>query len=184
MLKIDLQPELMGNLLRLRPLLSEDFEALYLVSSDPLVWEMHPEKDRYQRAVFQKFFQAAIESKGALIAFDAVTGEVIGSSRFTGLDLSRSQVEVGYTFLARKYWGRGFNKEMKRLMLTHAFNFVDKVLFYIGENNLRSRRAIEKIGAQLIERIERQPKEEARYSKVIYALEKRQFEAVDFKVET
>jgi N-acetyltransferase len=171
----DLQPILEGRLLILRPLVGDDFESLYAVSSDPLIWEQHPERTRYQRDVFQKFFQAALDSKGALIAVDAKTEEVLGSSRFTGLDVNLNQVEVGYTFLARKCWGKGFNSEMKKLMLNHAFQYVNKVVFYIGETNLRSRKAIEKVGAQLLKKIERQPKEGAKYFATIYGLEKEDF---------
>ncbi|HEY8278692.1 MAG TPA: GNAT family N-acetyltransferase, partial [Bdellovibrionota bacterium] len=155
----NLQPLLEGKLVRLRPLLAADFESLFAVSSDPLVWEQHPERTRYQRDVFQGFFQGAMESKGALLAFDSISGEVIGTSRFTGLDVPNARIEVGYTFLARRCWGKGYNTELKKLMLGHAFQYVNEVYFYIGENNVRSRRAIEKIGAQFIERLERQPKE-------------------------
>lgn len=173
--KFNLQPELSGQLLNLRPLASSDFENLYSVSSDPLVWQQHPENNRYKRDIFERFFKAAIESQGALIASDAKTNEVIGSSRFTGLDLANNRIEVGYTFLARKCWGKGFNREMKKLMLSHVFQYVNQVHFYIGEDNLRSRKAIEKIGARFIERLERQPKEGAKYSSVIYRIEKSDF---------
>lgn len=168
----DLQPTLRGTLLSLRPLVPEDFEALFAVSADPLVWEQHPERFRYQRPVFEKFFAGALLSKGALVALDSATGSVIGSSRFTGLDLPNSRVEVGYTFLARSCWGRGFNPEMKKLMLGHAFRYVSEVRFFIGENNLRSRTAIERIGARFLERIERQPAEGNRYASVVYGIRK------------
>jgi len=172
---VNLQPTLRGNLLWLRPLKAEDFEALFAVSSDPLVWAMHPEKTRYRRDVFEGFFKAALESRGAFVALDAKSNEIIGSSRFAGLDLQRKTIEVGYTFLARKCWGKGFNTEMKTLMLEHAFQFVDKVFFYIGEENLRSRRAVEKLGARLLEKLERQPKEGAKYFAVVYGLNKDDF---------
>lgn len=168
----DLQPTLVGELLQLRPLHADDFEDLFAVSSDPLIWEQHPERLRYQRDVFTRFFQAGLESRGALVALDARSGEILGSSRYNAWSAERRQVEVGYTFLARKCWGRGFNLEMKRLMLNHAFQYVDRVVFYIGENNLRSRRAIEKIGAHLLERVERQPAEGAKYISAIYGIDR------------
>jgi hypothetical protein len=56
-------------------------------------------------------------------------------------------IEIGWTFLARRYWGGRYNGEMKRLMLEHAFQTVDEVVFIIGPENHRSRRAVEKIGA-------------------------------------
>jgi len=142
----DLQPTLTSELLELRPLQPDDFEQLYTVASDPLIWEQHPNSDRYQRDVFQKFFDEALASRGALIALDRKHNQVIGSSRFHGYDLERSEVEIGWTFLARSHWGGVYNGEMKRLMLSHAFKFVDNVIFVIGSTNLRSQRAVEKIG--------------------------------------
>jgi RimJ/RimL family protein N-acetyltransferase len=142
----ELQPTLKSEVLELRPLRTDDFEQLYAVASDPLIWEQHPHSDRYKLDVFQKFFDEAMESGGALIALDRKNDRVIGSSRFYCYDLVRSEIEIGWTFLARSHWGGAYNGEMKRLMLSHAFKFVDNVLFFIGSTNLRSQRAVEKIG--------------------------------------
>lgn len=142
----DLQPTLKSEMLELRPLRAEDFEDLYAVASDPLIWEQHPDSDRYKPDVFRKFFEEALQSGGALIAIDRKTDRIIGSSRFHGYDLERSEIEIGWTFLARSHWGGTYNGEMKRLMLSHAFKFVDNVIFSIGSNNVRSQRAVEKIG--------------------------------------
>jgi uncharacterized protein (DUF849 family)/RimJ/RimL family protein N-acetyltransferase len=145
-MSFDFQPTLKGALLNLRPLREQDFEALYAVASDPLIWEQHPTRDRYQRDVFSALFRESIESGGALLALDAKDGRVIGSSRFHGYDEARSEVEIGWSFLARSHWGGAYNREMKRLMLQHAFRFVDTVVFLIGPQNYRSQRAIEKLG--------------------------------------
>lgn len=142
----DLQPILKGELLELRPLRPEDFQDLYAVAADPLIWEQHPSKDRYQEDVFKEFFREALESGGALIAIDSGDGQVIGSSRFHGHDEDRSEIEIGWTFLARSHWGGIYNREMKQLMLRHAFRFIHTVIFAIGVGNLRSQRAVEKIG--------------------------------------
>jgi RimJ/RimL family protein N-acetyltransferase len=142
----DLQPTLTGDLVELRPLRPEDFEALYAVAADPLIWEQHPNSDRYQPDVFAAFFRDALASEGALIAIDRQDGQVIGSSRFNGYDPAKSEIEIGWTFLARSHWGGVYNGEMKRLMLTHAFRFVESVIFVVGPNNLRSQKAVEKIG--------------------------------------
>jgi N-acetyltransferase len=146
-MSFDLQPFLQGELLVLRPLRPEDFADLYAVASDPLIWEQHPNQDRYQEEVFKGFFREALASGGALIALDAKDGRVIGSSRYHGYDEDNSEIEIGWTFLARSYWGGVYNKEMKQLMLRHAFRFVSRVIFVVGPRNLRSRKALEKIGA-------------------------------------
>jgi RimJ/RimL family protein N-acetyltransferase len=146
-MQIDLQPTLNGNLLELRPLRADDWDALFAVASDPLIWEQHPCSDRYQEKVFREFFREAIESHGALVAIDRKDGRVIGSSRFSGFDPERSEIEIGWTFLARSHWGGRYNREMKRLMLQHAFRFVRTVIFLVGPINMRSQRALEKIGA-------------------------------------
>ena len=146
----DFQPVLKGELIELRPLRSDDFDALYKVASDPLIWEQHPESDRYREEVFSKLFQESLDSGGALVAIDSETGEVIGSSRFHAYDEGLSQIEIGWTFLARSFWGGKFNGEMKQLMLAHAFKFVANVNFVIGEKNIRSQRAIERIGARRV----------------------------------
>lgn len=141
----DLQPILAGGLVHLRPLRPDDFDALYAVASDPLIWEQHP-SPRYKAEIFRDFFRAGIDSGGALLATDAGTGQVIGSSRFHGYDQENSEVKVGFSFLARSYWGGVYNGEMKSLMLRHAFQFVDHVVLLIAPQNLRSQKAAEKIG--------------------------------------
>src|SRR5205823_8450282 len=131
----DLQPHLKGDLLELRPLRADDWADLFAVASDPLIWEQHPSKDRYQEEVFRAFFGEALESGGALVAIDRTDGRVIGSSRFHGYDEDKSEVEIGWTFLARSHWGGAYNGEMKRLMLRHAFRFVRSVVFLVGPHN-------------------------------------------------
>lgn len=151
----ELQPTLTGSLVSLRPLRPDDYDALYAVASDPRIWEQHPVRNRHEPEVFRQFFQEALASGGALLASDAATQHVIGSSRYHGYDEARSEVEIGWTFLARKYWGGRYNGEMKALMLRHAFRFVDRVVFVIGVDNIRSQRAVERIGATRVGR--RQP---------------------------
>jgi RimJ/RimL family protein N-acetyltransferase len=144
----DFQPTLRGQLLHLRPLLPTDFDSLYVVASDPLIWEQHPHFDRYKLDVFKKFFADALESRGAFIAIDNKTNAVIGSSRFANLDEQKSEIEIGWTFLARSHWGGRYNGEMKHLMLRHAFKFVKTVVFLVGPRNFRSQRALARIGAR------------------------------------
>ncbi|HEY6119848.1 MAG TPA: GNAT family N-acetyltransferase [Pyrinomonadaceae bacterium] len=148
----ELQPHLVGDLLEVRPLKPEDWESLFAVASNPLIWEQHPARDRYKEEVFREFFREALESGGAFVVIDRETQEIIGSSRYFGFDPGKREIEIGWTFLARSYWGGKYNGELKRLMLDHAFKFVDSVVFLIGPTNVRSQRAVEKIGGVLIAR--------------------------------
>jgi RimJ/RimL family protein N-acetyltransferase len=145
---MNLQPQLSGRLIRVEPLLATDFESLFLAASDPLIWEQHPNPLRYQREVFERFFEGALASKGAFVIRHTQTQAVIGSSRFYDFDPPQQCVFIGYTFLTRAHWGGPANREMKTLMLNHAFSSgVDTVCFHIGINNLRSRTSIERLGA-------------------------------------
>ena len=145
-ISFDLQPHLKGELIELRPLAPDDWDELFAVASDSLIWEQHPESDRYKEEVFKIFFREALESGGAFVVIDKKTQQIIGSTRFYGHDPDKSEIEIGWTFLARKYWGGRYNREMKQLMLAHAFKFVENVVFYVGEKNIRSQKATEKIG--------------------------------------
>jgi len=146
-MSFDLQPHIKGELIELRPLMPEDWNDLFAVAADPLIWEQHPESDRYKEDVFKVFFKDALESGGAFVVIDTKSKRIIGSTRYHGYDPEKSEVEIGWTFLARKCWGGRYNREMKQLMLAHAFQFVENVVFYVGENNIRSQKATEKIGA-------------------------------------
>jgi len=143
----DAQPTLRGPLLDLRPLVPADYDALFAVASDPLIWEQHPDQSRSRPVGFRGFFDEAIASGGALLAQKAGTGEVVGSSRFYGYREAEREVEIGWTFLARACWGGRYNRELKRLMVEHAFRQVERVLFIIAPANYRSQRAVEKLGA-------------------------------------
>lgn len=152
---LDRQPVLEGERLTLRPLVPADWDALFAVASDPLIWEQHPAHDRWREPVFRAFFDDALANKGALVAIDRTTDAVIGSSRFQGLEeADGGSVEIGWTFLARSHWGGTTNHEMKRLMLAHALASVAECRFLVGETNTRSRRALERIGARLTDRRE------------------------------
>jgi N-acetyltransferase len=142
----DAQPHLTGERIELRPVREDDFAALAAAASDPAIWEQHP-ADRHREDVFRAFFAEHLASGGALVVLDRQTGEVIGTSRYRGYDAERSEVEIGYTFLARAFWGGTTNGELKALMLGHAFRFVDTVVFLIHPDNLRSQRSVEKLGA-------------------------------------
>ena len=152
---MDRQPTLQSERLLLRPLRPGDWDALYAIASDPLIWEIHPAHDRWQEPVFRAFFEDALAQAGALAVIDKGSGGIIGSSRFQNHDpRNGGSVEIGWTFLARSHWGGGYNAEMKRAMLVHALATVERVSFRVGETNGRSRRAMEKIGGRLTDRVD------------------------------
>lgn len=144
--RFDAQPHLVGDLVEVRPLREADRESLYRAAADPLLWEQHP-ADRHERPVFDAFFDDQLGSGGGLLVRDRASGETIGTSRYHAPDPARGRVEIGWTFLARSHWGGRWNADLKRLMLAHAFRFVDTVVFVVHEGNGRSRRAVEKLGA-------------------------------------
>jgi N-acetyltransferase len=153
---MELQPTLAGARVTLRPTVETDWDALYAVASDPLIWEVHPAKDRWQEAVFRRYFDDALASGGGLTILDAASGAVIGASRYCFPDRVRDEIEIGYTFLARAYWGGAVNGEVKRLMLDHIHRYFPVAIFVVGRDNVRSRRAMEKIGGTLqTDRVER-----------------------------
>jgi RimJ/RimL family protein N-acetyltransferase len=150
-----LQPShLKNDLIKLVPLKITDFDELYLVASDPLIWEQHPNKDRYKKEVFETFFIGALKSVGAFLVYDAVSGALIGSSRFYDFDEDGPYIAIGYTFLARSHWGTSYNLALKTLMLDYAFEVVNDVIFHVGKENIRSQKAVEKLGAKKIDKEE------------------------------
>jgi RimJ/RimL family protein N-acetyltransferase len=170
--QFNLQPTLKGNLIELRPLTQEDFDALFAAASDPLIWEQHPESDRYTREVFQRFFDGAIESKGAFAIIERKSGRIIGSSRYCNLNPVEREVEIGWTFLERAFWGGSYNRELKSLMLDHAFRFVGRVLFVVGEKNLRSQKALEKIGGRFLKKAQVPAPDGTMSSNVVFVIKR------------
>lgn len=166
----DPQPLLSSDLVALRPLEAGDFDALFAVASDPQIWAVHPAHDRWQEPVFRRFFDDAQLSGGALVAIDPATSEVIGSSRYDTARAEEGEVEIGWTFLARRCWGGAVNGAMKRLMIAHALESYDRAIFLVGEHNFRSRRALEKIGAVLTDRLQHAEMAGASVTHVIYAV--------------
>jgi len=168
---MELQPVLEGPRLRLRPLKAADFDELYAAASDPLIWEQHPARNRHELKVFEEFFDRALRSRGALAIIDKATGGIVGTSRYYDLE-GKDSVCIGFTFLTRAYWGGSYNRELKFTMLDHAFGAVRRALFHVGPDNLRSRRALEKIGAKLVGRLERTKPDGSPDPTVVYELKR------------
>ena len=144
---MNLQPHLIGDRFELRALKTDDYDKLLQAASDPLIWEQHPQSDRYKPEVFKSFFDEAMASNGALVIINRSTGAFAGTTRFYDYSKENSSVVIGYTFLARTYWGGDFNLELKKLVVNYALQFVKTTLFQVGLNNIRSQKAMEKIGA-------------------------------------
>ena len=173
---VDLQPVLQSRILTLRPLREDDFDDLFSVAADPLLWEQHPANDRWKEQVFRSFFEDAIDGKGALVVIDTATGRMIGSSRYHAYSEENDEVEIGWTFLARSHWGGKYNRELKYLMLNHAFGFVGTVIFHVGTTNWRSQRAVEKIGG---EKVGTRPDASGNDS-FVYRITRSGFDAIDW----
>lgn len=174
---MDRQPILEGERLLLRPLASGDREALHRVASDPLIWEQHPAHDRWKPEVFDEFLDDAFREGGALVVLLKSEDRIVGSSQFRPCPIAPSEMEIGWTFLARDQWGTGTNQEMKRLMLAHALASVPRVLFRVGETNWRSRKAMEKIGGTLTELEEHGAYQGKSLKHVVYEITRETFEA-------
>lgn len=136
-----------NEIVKIVPILASDFDKIYEIASDPLIWEQHPTPDRYKKEVFQLFFDGAIKSQSAYLVYDLKTNKLVGSTRFYDIDVEKNSIAIGYTFLARKYWGTNFNKSLKKMMLDFIFQAVDEVIFHVGSENWRSKKALENIGA-------------------------------------
>lgn len=177
MSEIDLQPTLIGETITLRPLKSADFPALYQAASDPKIWEQHPDSTRYECDAFEeRYFLGAVASGGALVALENSTGRIIGSSRYYEWNPDKQEIAIGYTFLEQQHWGTRTNREMKQLMLDHVFKQARLVWFHVGEINLRSRRAVEKLGAILSHQEERELDGKA-YVQLYYKLDASMYRA-------
>ncbi len=142
-----LQPTLANEYVQIIPLKEADFDELFAIASDKLLWEQHPEKDRYKKEVFEDFFKTAIASKSAFKVIDVKTGNTIGSTRYYEYNEKEKSVAIGYTFIDRKYWATPYNRALKNLMINYAFQFVESIIFHVGDTNFRSQKAVEKLGA-------------------------------------
>src|SRR5262249_27395749 len=143
--KPDFQPTLTGPTTIVRPIAADDWSELYAIGSDPEVWRLHPVSARYTEPGFRKFFDGGVNSKMAFVFVDRASNRLIGSSRYYGYEPDISEIEIGWTFVARSHWGGAVNREVKRLMLDHAFTFVHTAIFWVGRTNRRSQGAMKKI---------------------------------------
>ena len=147
-MNFSIQPILENENFKLIPLQENDFKRLYVVASDPKVWEQHPNKERYKREVFENFFKGAMESKGAFLVVSKDSGEVLGCTRFYDFNRENKSILIGYTFYGRNSWGKNVNPQIKKMMLDYIFQYVETVIFHVGKENVRSQVAMERLGAE------------------------------------
>ena len=145
----NLQPCLTGHLVTLKPMRANDWLEMFKAASNPRTWADHVKHDRYKEEVFRRYFEDSLSSESALTIFDSNTNKIIGTSRYHEYKSEISEIEIGWTFLDCAYWGGKYNAEVKRLMLQHAFSFLDVVVFWVAKENLRSQAAMRKIGGKL-----------------------------------
>ncbi|QOW09150.1 GNAT family N-acetyltransferase [Kaistella flava (ex Peng et al. 2021)] len=175
-MNFSMQPTLENEHIKLVPLLESDLERLFAVASDPEVWAMHPNKERYKKEVFQNFFNGAIESKGAFLIIDKHSEEVLGSTRFYDFNENDKSIFIGYTFYGTKSWGRNINSQVKKMMLNYIFQFVNKVIFHVGKDNIRSVKAMTKLGAENLGEEEVAYFGEATKTNVVFQIKKEDWE--------
>lgn len=172
-MKFSVQKILSNENVMLKPLQENDFEALFLQASNKEVWDQHPNKDRYKREVFQNFFDGAMESKGAFVIINQATNQIIGSTRFYNFDADENSIFIGYTFYGKEFWGKNYNSQVKKLMMDYIFQFVDFVNFHVGSNNMRSRKAMQKLGAENLGELEVAYFGEASKTNILYQIQKK-----------
>lgn len=176
---INIQPTLENERVILSPLLESDFESLYKAASDPVIWEQHPNKDRWKKEIFETFFEGAMQGKGAFKITDKSTGSIIGSSRYYDYNEKENSIFIGYTFYITSCWGTGINKSVKAIMLDYILQFTDKVYFHIGANNIRSQIAIGRIGAEKIAEQEVAYHGEAKQLNFVYEISKQHWQTLN-----
>ena len=157
-----------NNLFSLIQIKKEDFLELYFVAKDYNIWEQHPENDRWKKDKFYIFFNKGLQNNfGFLKIIDKNCNKVIGSTRFYSYDKVDDAIRIGFTFISKEYWGTSTNFLIKQIMIDYAFKYLSKIYFDIGNNNLRSRKAVEKLGAVLFK--------DSINGNVIYLLKKTMF---------
>ena len=147
---MDIKDKLENKNFILKLLNNNDFDLLYNIGKNKKIWEQHPENDRWKKEKFNIFFNKGIENKFGLYGiYDKSKNTIIGSTRYYSYSKKKKSIKIGFTFLTPEYWSSDTNLQIKTLMLGYAFKYVENIYFDIGKNNIRSIKAIEKIGASL-----------------------------------
>jgi len=115
-----------------------------------------------------------MNSIGAYVIWDKEKSKIIGSSRFNQIPERKDIVEIGWSFLAYEFWGKGYNFAFKKLMVDYGLKTFNDILFYVDVNNIISQKAMEKLGAGKIdiEGTDYYPQKKGRNDIYIYYLNK------------
>ncbi|MBL7813742.1 MAG: GNAT family N-acetyltransferase [Saprospiraceae bacterium] len=143
-----------GHLIRLEILEPRHLYVMEAIASNPLIWQNLP-IEGWRNDVFWRWAYDSLEcqKKGQAFVFvviDQHSGKIVGTTRYQDMDCQHNKTDIGWTWYDPSVWGKGYNFEAKKLMLTHAFEVwkVGRVGFKVDERNMRSQRALEKIGAR------------------------------------
>ncbi|MEK6154263.1 GNAT family protein [Flavobacteriaceae bacterium 3-367] len=140
---------------RLSPLELDNFHELYPIASQPKLVQYSPSDIETPEAL-KNYVTVALEQREMktsipFIIYDKGKGRHAGCTRYMNIDWHNKVLEIGATWIGREFQGSGLNAQMKFLMLNHAFDEMgfEKVEFRVDERNLRSRKAVEKLGGVL-----------------------------------
>ncbi len=143
-----------GSYVRLEPLSYSHHADLCEVGLDEELWKVTMTLIRTPEEM-KKYIDTAIreQAEGTSLPFaiiDTSSGKAIGSTRYGNIDTAHRRVEIGWTWIARRWQRTGVNTETKLLLLTHAFETLGciRVEFKTDSINNQSRNALLRIGAK------------------------------------
>jgi N-acetyltransferase len=146
--------ELRGRRVVLEPLSAEHLEGLAAAIRDGELWSIPvtlvPHPDQLPEFLSRAEASYAAQLERAFATIDVASGAVVGSTRFMAINRDHRRVEIGFTFIARR-WQRSYvNTEAKYLMLRHAFEKwgCNRVELITDALNVKSRQAILRLGAK------------------------------------
>lgn len=145
---------LTGQSVDLIPLDTEHFAALEALAKDKRIWEFYAfdgsNSERFLGILTDALNEREKGTQFPFVIFHKPGNKIIGSTRFLDIQASHKKLEIGSTWLHPDFWATKVNLECKLLLLTYCFENLQalRVQLKTDENNLRSRKAIEKIGGQ------------------------------------
>jgi RimJ/RimL family protein N-acetyltransferase len=146
--------ELQGTHCSLRPLSADHHDGLVAATRDGELWKLWytavPSPEGMKAEIDRRL---ALQAGGSMLPFTVLdaSGRVVGMTTYMNVDAANRRVEIGSTWYAHSTQRSALNTECKRMLLAHAFETLDciAVEFRTHRLNLQSRRAIERLGAQL-----------------------------------